>query len=117
MTAEVNILYTLETINSAFVTVDNNPPVEYVLSPAEQTTVLDMINDIIAEDNSNLGWLIESNKIADRILIEFYSNSTDPTPINPDVMIYDKGGNVFEDSPIYANMNTIVTEILNVVIP
>lgn len=84
----------------------------YPLSLAEQAMLDDAIAAMQAEDETNRGWLIESDKDETYISIVFKKNT-----IDSEITAYDKGANVFSDSPVYVPLNDLVTSILNTLIP
>ena len=106
----VNLNYSAMVNNNASVDIDG-VNTSYPLGPGDQALLVDAVNAMQAEDVTNKGWLIESDKVADEIVINFFKN------IDPNVTTSDKGTYVDSLSPVFTDLNAIVVSILDVLIP
>lgn len=112
MIVQVNIEYALLVPTYALVQINADAPIQFELDGPQQALMAAAVAALQAEDVTNKGWLIESDRFADSITITLYSNT-----IDPEVTTADKGANAFEESPVYADLTAIVEPILDAVIP
>lgn len=75
------------------------------LLPDEVTSLNSAVTTLQENDVTNCGWLIQNAKQAGM----YFKHPN----IDDNITCTDKGGNITDEDPVYANLNSLVTSILN----